>query len=187
MCSAARGAVCNAKQKKTVPAKNSEAIFWRPRFTKPLRAGKRANANFACSEGFFLSGVPRHVPGWPFLRRLPLLRLSCAAAACHALCVRSSVLFWLSVCLPCVLCARFSLIFCLFLFGFCRANFFSFVAHAATGIPLLVPSRGFVPGLRVLSPAAFSQTFAPIACFPVLRCSRGFSLLFFSCFLPFPA
>ena len=53
MCSAARGAVRNAKQKKAVPAKNSEAIFWRPRFTWPLRAGKRANANFACSEGFF--------------------------------------------------------------------------------------------------------------------------------------
>ena len=52
-CSAARGAVRNAKQKKAVPAKNSEAIFWRPRFTWPLRAGKRANANFACSEGFF--------------------------------------------------------------------------------------------------------------------------------------
>ncbi len=45
-------ALRNAKQKKTVPAKNSEAIFWRPRFTRPLRAGKRANANFACSEGF---------------------------------------------------------------------------------------------------------------------------------------
>ena len=53
MFCAARGAVRNAKQKKTVPAKNSEAIFWRPRFTRPLRAGKRANANFACSEGFF--------------------------------------------------------------------------------------------------------------------------------------
>ena len=67
-------AVRNAKQKKAVPAKNSEAIFWRPRFTKPLRAGKRANANFACSEGSFLSGVPRHMAGWPFLRGQPLLR-----------------------------------------------------------------------------------------------------------------
>ena len=73
MFCAARGIVRNA-QPKTVPAKNSEAIFWRPRFTWPLRAGKRANANFACSEGFFLSGVPRHVPGWPFLRGWPLLR-----------------------------------------------------------------------------------------------------------------
>ena len=84
-------------------------------------------------------------------------------------------------------CARLGLIFyllsfvfCLFLFGLCRANFFSFVAHAATGPFLLVPSRGFVSGLRVLSPAAFSRTFAPIACLPVLRCSRGFSPLFFT-------
>ena len=53
MCSAARLAVRNAKQKKTVPAKNSEVNFWRPRSTKPRRAGKRANANFACSEGVF--------------------------------------------------------------------------------------------------------------------------------------
>ena len=44
---------------------------------------------------------------------------------------------------------------------------------------MLVPSRGFVPGLRVLSPAAFSRTFAPVACLPVLRCLCGFSL---SCF-----
>src|SRR5699024_1077062 len=71
--SAARGIVRNAKQKKAVPAKNSEAIFWRPRFTWPLRAGKRANARFACSEGFFLSGAPRHMAGWPFLRGQPLL------------------------------------------------------------------------------------------------------------------
>ena len=84
-------------------------------------------------------------------------------------------------------CARLGLIsyllsfvFCLFLFGFCRANFFSFVAQAATGISLLVPSRGFVSGLWVLSPAAFSRTFAPIACFSVLHCSRGFSPLFFT-------
>ena len=76
-------------------------------------------------------------------------------------------------------CARLGLIFYLFLFGFCRANFFSFVAQAATGISLLVSSCGFVPGLRVLSPAAFSRTFAPIACLPVLRCLCGFSL---SCF-----
>ena len=66
-------------------------------------------------------------------------------------------------------CARLGLIFYLFLFGFCRANFFSFVAQAATGISLLVPSRGFVSGLRVLSPAAFSRAFAPGACLPVVR------------------
>ena len=86
-------------------------------------------------------------------------------------------------CLPVLhwLHAHFPLIFYLspFPVGFCRANFFSFVAQAATGPSSLVPSRGFVPGLRVLSPAAFSRAFAPVACLPVLRCLCGFSL---SCF-----
>ena len=120
MFCAARRAVRNAKQKKTVPAKNSEANFWRPLFTWPLLAGKRANANFACSEGGSAPGAPRYVPGWPFLRGLPLL---------------CGLLRPVPVCLPCVLCAHFSLIFCLFLFGFCLSTFFSFVAHAATGTP----------------------------------------------------
>ena len=63
----------------------------------------------------------------------------------------------------------FSFVFHLFLPNFFLSNFFSFVAQAATGISLLVPSRGFVSGLRVLSPAAFSRAFAPIACLPVVR------------------
>ena len=191
MCSAARGIVRNAKQKKAVPAKNSEAIFWRPRFTWPLRAGKRANANFACSEGFFLSGVPRHMAGWPFLRRLvcPVRRLFSASAAyargilwhclpclsalcrghsflllfhvqptegsslflrcsaalfpargsCHLLLFRG-LLHPLPVFPFCVVYARFSLIFCLFLPNFCLSNFFSLVAQAATGLYFL-PKR----------------------------------------------
>ena len=40
------------------------------------------------------------------------------------------------------------LFFCPFLPNFFLSNLFSFVAQAATGISLLVPSRGFVPGLR---------------------------------------
>ena len=105
-----------------------------------------------------------------------------AAGTCPpcALCAQFRLV--LAVCLPVLRClhAHFSLIFRLFLFGCCLSNFFSFVAQAATGISLLVPSRGFVSGLRVLSPAAFSRTFAPVACFSVLCCSRGFSLLFFT-------
>ena len=244
---ARRSAQCAAK--KTVPAKNSEANFWRPRFTWPLRAGKRANANFACSEGFFVRraapysrlavlarpaafapacviGVPACVPcctwrpggrlaaivsafcGVVFrpTRRLPLLCLACAApgACCRlsavrrrhrffccffmrsprkalpfsagvpllgsrpacrfsaaftqtllclfvwpalparrALCARSSVLFWLSVCLFRVGCTRvflLSLIFCPFLPNFFLSNFFSLVAQAATGLYFL-PKR----------------------------------------------
>ena len=160
----------SAKQKKAVPAKNSEANFWRPRFTWPLRAGKRANANFACSEGFFCARSAA-----PFARA----GRSCAAGrCCGGFCTRC--LFALRA----ALYARFSFVFCLFLFGCCLSNLFSFVAHAATGISLLVPSHGFVPGPRVLSPAAFSRAFAPIACFSVLCCSHGFPLLFFHLFLP---
>ena len=74
------------------------------------------------------------------------------------------------------------LFFCPFLPNFFLSNLFSFVAQAATGIPLLVPSRGFVSGLRILLSAAFSRAFAPIACLPVLHCLCGFSL---SCFFAF--
>ena len=314
-CSAPRAAQCanakqikSAQQKKTVPAKNSEANFWRLRFTRPLRAGKRANANFACSEGFFLSGAPRRLPGlaafskpaavWPIgfcawcfgvfsvgvplpcsrpvgcppffvwpalpacrlavvgfvsglagslpllcklLRPLPCLpavRFVCAFSSCFGCLFARSVLcarlfslifrlflpnFFLSNLFSFVaqaatgpslacplprLCSRpAGLVICCFFAGFCAhclfacsalfmrvfsllffhlflpnfflSKLFSFVAQAATGISLLVPSRGFVSGLRVLSPAAFSRTFAPIACLPVLRCLCGFSL---SCF-----
>ena len=101
------------------------------------------------------------------------------------------------VCPPCALCAQFRLVlaaclpvlrclcefsllfFCPFLPNFFLSNLFSFVAQAATGISLLVPSRGFVSCLRILLSAAFSRAFAPIACLPVLRCLCGFSL---SCF-----
>ena len=58
-----------ACSKKTVPAKNSEATFWRPRFTRPLRAGKRANANFACSEGFFCAQCAAPCGGLAVLAR----------------------------------------------------------------------------------------------------------------------
>ena len=115
MCSAARCIVRNAQ-----PAKNSEAIFWRPRFTWPLRAGKRANANFACSEGVSAPGAPRHVPGWPFLRGLPLL--------CWLLCPVPVFPF-------CIVRAGFLPCFHPSLPNFFLSNFFSFVAHAATGTP----------------------------------------------------
>ena len=119
-----------------------------------------------CPGGFFRRCAAALSPACG-LSDASALGLVCAAAAC----------------LPCA-CARvFSSVFCLFPPDFCLSNLFSFVAQAATGIFSLVPSRGFVPGLHVLPPAAFSQTFAPIACLPVLRCLCELSLVF----LPFPA
>ena len=52
-----------------MPAKNSKANFWRLRFTRPLRAGKRANANFACSEGFFCARCAAPCAGLVVLAR----------------------------------------------------------------------------------------------------------------------
>ena len=99
----------SAKQKKAVPAKNSEAIFWRPRFTWPLRAGKRANANFACSEGFFLSGC----------RAIWRAGRSCAAGRCYAgFCARCPGVF--SLLQLGRLCVRFAAdrpAFCIFVPG----------------------------------------------------------------------
>ena len=160
LCSAARGAVRNAKQKKAVPAKNSEAIFWRPRFTWPLRAGKRANANFACSEGFFCArrAAPfaragrffeacRCLACWllrpVFRREFP----AAALAAVRALCRRWACVLWL--------CSRSEgLTFCRFCCGFCAW-------------PALLPVA-FVLRLR---------------CWGLLAVCAAFR----SCFFPFPA
>ena len=166
-CAALRASLCAMRSQKTVPAKNSEAIFWRPRFTWPLRAGKRANAHFACSEGFFLSGVPRHMAGWPFLRGWPLLcgllrpvprRFFCKR------CIRAGILWHRLSCLPAVrfVCAVLFCFGCLFACrAFCAHIFllsfaFSFLAFAAqTSFHLSLRPRREFP---CLSP--------PVALFP---------------------
>ena len=58
----------NAKQKRPCQPKQ-RSVFWRPRFTRPLRAGKRANANFACSEGFFCAQCAAPCGGLAVLAR----------------------------------------------------------------------------------------------------------------------
>ena len=170
---AARGAVRNAKQKKAVPAKHSEANFWRPRFTWPLRAGKRANANFACSEGFFC----------PARRAIRQAGRSCAAGRCYA-----------DFCAHCLFACSalfmraLSLVSCLFLPNFFLSNFFSFVAQAATGLLFLSPLCGVVfrpacslPSLRRLPPL-WRLLCQVSVCLPC-----GFVCAFFVCLLPFSA
>ena len=138
-----------------MPAKNSEAIFWRPRFTWPLRAGKRANARFACSEGFFLR---------PACRAVCRGGRSCAACrCCGGFCARCPV-FFLPVCRCLVPGLRLSAVFCLACaaclpFGRRRLCF-----RLAGSLPLLCLAR------------------AAGACLPFARralCVHGFSLLFF--------
>ena len=223
-----------ARSKKTVPAKNSEANFWRLRFTRPLRAGKRANANFACSEGFFLSGAPRRLPGlaafskpaavWPIgfcawcfgvfsvgvplpcsrpvgcppffvWPALPACRLSSALFPGQAACrFCANFCAHCLVCPPCALCAHFRLVLavcspvlcCVRGFSLLSFAFFCLTSFSQTSFHLslrprralpLVPSRGFVPGLRVLLSAAFSRC-CLFACSALFM--RVFSLLFFT-------
>ena len=122
----------NAKQIKFRASQNSEAFFGGPRSQGPLRAGKRANANLACSEGFFCARRAAPCGGlvvlaWPaaavavfalgtpgiFLPvcrcLVPGLRAACCFCAWSGLCCRGL----LAVCPPCALCVRafFSLSF----------------------------------------------------------------------------
>ena len=81
--------------------------------------------------------------------------------------------------------------------AFAAQTSFHFVAHAATGISLLVPSRGFVSGLRAAYlflpdpccrnlPAVRFVCAVP-SCFGCLfACSTLFARAFFSYLLPFP-
>ena len=208
MCSTARGAVRNAKQKKTVPAKNSEAIFWRPRFTRPLRTGKRANANFACPEGFFcarratpcagLAAFSKPAAAWPvgfcarcsgiflpvFRRLVPSLQAACCFCAwsglrCHCLLLALRALVCAGLLLPCL--AR-------------RAGVQGGAAARRMCVRLPAVMSAFcgfsLPAFRgvVSRPAcliaAFAQTFAPVACLSVLCCMRGLFFFIFRLFLP---
>ena len=156
MCGAARGAVRNAQQIKNAQQKKDRASqkqrsdFLAPRFTRPLRAGKRANAGFARPEGSFAFGVPRRLPGVAVLARPAtvvrdfapgVLALFCrCSAALFPACGPSAGFVWIFApvaCLPvlCRLRGLFFFIFRLFLPDFCLSKIFSFVAHAATGTP----------------------------------------------------
>ena len=140
------------RSKKAVPAKNSEANFWRPRFTRPLRAGKRANANFACS-GLF---------GGVFLR--PACRAVCRAGrfcaacrSCGGFCARCSGIF-LPVCRCLVPGLRAACCFCAWSGLCCR------------GLLAVCPPCALCAHFRLVS----------AVCSPVLCCVRGFSLLSFT-------
>ena len=194
--------------KKTVPAKNSEAIFWRPRFTWPLRAGKRANANFACSEGVSAPGAPRHVPGWPFLRGLPLLCwLLCPVSRrfFRKRCIRAGILWHRLSCLPAVrfVCAVLFCFGCLFACSVLVARaFFSYLLSFAfscltsssqtsfhlslrprRGFPCLSPPAALFPARGSCHLLLFRGLLHPLPVFPF--CVVRADFLF--CFSPFPA
>ena len=162
----------NAKQIKFRAGQKQRSDFLAAPFHKAPPGRQKSEREFCLFGGGFLR---------PACRAMWRADRFCAACrSCGGFCA------WPALFCRSVLCVRgFSLLFFYpFLPDFCLSKIFSLVAQAATGPFLLVPSRGFVPGLRVLSPAAFSRTFAPVACLPVLRWERGFSPLFFT--LPCP-
>ena len=199
-------AQCEAEKGRASQKQRSE--FLAAPVHKALRAGKRANAYFACSEGFFCVRRAAPCAGLAVLARLAAVVAAFARGVClpsvrlcmrvfhlsfafSCLAVASQTSFHLSLrprrefpclflsatlfpacgpltsfcptraagtCPPCALCAQFcfvsavclpvlrclhahfSLIFRLFLFGFCLSKFFSLVAQAATGLYFL-PKR----------------------------------------------
>ena len=166
-CSALRGAVRNAKQKKTVPAKTAKRFLAvLVHMAPPGR--QKSEREFCRSEGFFLRPMRRAAcRGGRFCETC--LCLACLArragvqggAAARRLCVRLpagapscgfvSVLRVLPLlrrlscplpCLPsvCFLARVYSFIFCPFLPHFCLSKIFSLVAQAATGLYFL-PKR----------------------------------------------
>ena len=220
-CAALCAALCAMRsRKRPCQPKTAKRFFGGPGSQSPSGQAKERTRILPVRRGFSAPGAPRHnmavlarpaavaaafAPGAPafFLQALHTRGDSLAPSvlfACHALCVRSSVLFWLSVCLFRVGCTRgflLSLIFYLFLPNFFLSNLFSFVAQAATGIFSLVLSRGFVPGLRAAylflpdpccrNLPAVCFVCAVLFCFGCLfACSALFARAFFSYLSPFP-
>ena len=125
--------------------------------------------------------------------------LACAAAARRALCVRSSVLFRLSVCLFCVVCTGFlSCFFALSCLTFSSQTSFHLSLRPRRALPRLSPPAALFPTCAPLisfCPTRAAGTCPPCAlcaqfrlvlavCLPVLRClcARFFLLSFaFSC------
>ena len=100
---------------------------------------QKSECEFCLFGVFFCARRAAPCAGLAVLARpAAVMRAFCARClfACRAFCARSSVLFWLSVCLFYVVCTRiFLLSFAFSCLAFCLSNFFSFVAHAATGTP----------------------------------------------------
>ena len=172
MCSAARLAVRNAKQKKTVPAKNSEVNFWRPRSTKPRRAGKRADANFACPEGFFCAQCV--APMWR------ADRFCAACRSCGGFCA------WPALFIRSVLCLRgfFLLSFTFSCLTFASQKSFHLSLRPRRALSCLSPPVALFPACGSCHLLLFRGLLRPLPVCLFCVVYAGFLSLVF---LPFPA
>ena len=174
MCSAARGAVRNAKQKKAVPAKNSKANFWRPGSHAPP-GRQKSKCEFCLFGGFFcaqcaapcagLAAFSKPAAVWPvgFCARCP--GVFSASAAC------ARGILWRCLSCSSTVCRGHRL-----LAAFSRAA-------QRRSFPFSAVLRCFFPGL--CAACCFCEGFhaCRLVARSVLLCARLFSLVF----SPFPA
>ena len=113
---------------------------------------------------------------WPALP-LPAVRFVCAVLfcfgclfACSMLVARAFFSYLLSFAFSCL--------------AFCLSKFFSLVAHAETGISLLVPSAALFPACVVCHLLLFRGLLRPLPVFPFCIVRARSSLIFY--LLPFP-
>ena len=213
-CAALRAAQCAMRSKKNRASQKQRSDFLAAPVHMAPPGRQKSEREFCLFGGVFLR---------PACRAMWQAGCSCAASRCYAgFCARCPGIFsagaslscsWPAGCLlllrlvwpalpgpACWKCARASLrrIFRLSFAFSCLTSFSQTSFHLSlrprTGIFSLVPSRGLVPGLHVLPPAAFSRAFAPIACLPAVRfvlvvCSSVCVVCvgFLSCFSSFPA
>ena len=173
MFCAARGAV--RSRKRPCQPKTVKRIFGGPGSHGPSGQAKEQMRILPVRRGFSAPNVPRHVPGWPLFRSLPLSGLLAFVPGAPAFFLQAQHVRGESfgaACparLPCAEDTGFWLLF---------------HAQPKEGASLFLPcSAAF--SLACALPAAFVKVFTPAAWLPVLCfCVRGFFLLFFHLFLP---
>ena len=202
-CAALRAALCAMRsRKRPCQPKTAKRIFGGPGSQGPSGQAKERMRVLPARRDLLRLACRAVCRGWLFLRGLPLLcgilrpvsrrvfPAAALAAVREAFCNRVRLL---RRCFPAhtppaafapgLRCPRGLLVVCPLCAEGTGFLLLFFTRSPRKALPFLPVFRGFVPGLHILPPAAFSRTFAPIACLPVLRCLCELSLVF----LPFPA
>ena len=196
-CAALRAALCAMRsRKRPCQPKTAKRFFGGPGSHGPSGQAKERTRVLPVRRGFSAPGVPRRLPGRPFLCRLPLLWWILCPVPRHFFCKRcvcAGNSLALSVLLVCFV-QRAQVFLLLFhvkpkegssLFLRCSAALFP--TCAPLFCRLYADFCACLSGLRCRCPPCVlcaQFCFVSAVCLPVLRCLHGFSLLFFCPFLP---
>ena len=181
-------ALRNAKQKKTVPAKNSEANFLAAPFHKAPPGRQKSEREFCLFGGVFLRSVCRAVcrgglfceacrccacPALP----LPAMRFACAVPSCFG-CLFACRAF----------CAHiFLLSFAFSCLAFAAQTSFHLSLRPRREFPCLSPPAALFPACGSCHLLLFHGLLRPLPVFPFCVVRTGFLSCFSLVFLPFPA